>query len=92
MEVINVNTKVETQLLIVKEDKDWTTVEIAKTLENLDRDAFLNELKTVADYLEDESISNVVIFKDLCMEMTADTEVPDPDFFRRWEKVLNQLE
>ncbi|WP_298511926.1 enoyl-CoA hydratase/isomerase family protein [uncultured Kordia sp.] len=90
--MINVNINVETQLLTIKEETNLTIVELAETQESIDRDAFLSELRIVADYLEDESISNVVVFKGLCLEMTGDTEVPSSDFFRRWEKVLNQLE
>ncbi|MEM6684367.1 MAG: enoyl-CoA hydratase/isomerase family protein [Bacteroidota bacterium] len=92
MEVNNVNATIETQLLIVNEDTNLTTIEFNPALETIDMYALLNELRNIANYLEDESNSAVVIFKGLSAKITIATEIPEADFFRRWEKVLNQLE
>jgi enoyl-CoA hydratase/carnithine racemase len=92
MQANNLNATIETQLLIVNEDTNQTMIELNQNLEKLDRVTFLNELREVANYLEDESNSDIVIFKGLSAKITAATEIPEADFFRRWEKVLNQLE
>lgn len=51
----------------------------------------LADLKNLVNYLEDESTAKTVIFSGLDNEFTDVPFYPEPDFFRRWEKVLNQF-
>ncbi len=88
----SIDTKEEAKKITLHESENVAIVEFTRISEEADSDSFLKEFNDLIDYFEDESTSEVIVFKGGFKAFTNMNNIMDSNFFRRWEKVLNRLE
>jgi enoyl-CoA hydratase len=85
-------TEATYHILKLKDDGNQAFIDFeAHSNEENIYEILLDDLKKLVIYLEDESTVKVVIFSMLNNDLTDISFYPESDFFRRWEKVLNQF-
>lgn len=83
--------KMAFELFNLTEQNGIVTIDFSVCTTPFLKENFVRDMKLLLDYLEDESNANTIIFKGMSLEFADGLELPDFDFFRRWEKMLNQL-